>query len=274
MKKHILFLLLCTPLIMAKTSVTLVPYSSYIKYSGSSKKRAYVVGLYSSLYHSSNKFELGLENTTIMYNGRWADYDQRDITVIYTRFFGKHFLAKAGVHHITTDKRSSKHFIAGVNYRKKRYNIGLDSYYSNYKSLSAKPLKILQFKPYIGLNFPKSRWGSFYLKADYNYIKPLHTQKMALKKSYKSVGVKLSHRKGKLTTSVGGWIGKRAFSVEDGGFTVYNSSVVYTKGFYVSADYAMKPKTHIKFKDSYAQFKENGKKGDSNTVTTSLLHTW
>jgi len=269
-----LFLLFGTPLIMAKTSVTLMPYGSYIKYSGSSKKRAYVVGLYSSLYHSSNKFELGLENTTIMYNSGWKDYDQRDVTAIYTHYFGKHFLAKAGVHYIDTDKSSSKHFTAGVNYYKMRYNVGLDSYYSNYKSLLAKPLKILQFKPYIGLNFPKSRWGSFYIEADYNYIKPLHVQKMALKKSYRSVGVKLSHKKGKLTTSVGGWIGKRAFSVEDGGFTVYNSSTLYTKGFYVSADYAVKPKTHIKLKDSYVQFKENGKKGHSNTVTTSLLHSW
>ncbi len=280
MKKTLTLLAFSATLALAKVSTTLMPYSAYINYSGSTKDEAYVVGLYSSLYSFPNKFELGLENINIKYKNGLPDLDQNDITAIYTRYFGKNYFVKGGIHYINSDDKPTDDGIVGIlginYYQYLKYNLGLDVYYSKYKNYSPKELKVLQLRPYAGINFGKynSKWGSFYLEAEVNYIKPNSASTYGFSKSYTSAGLKLSNYKGKWTTSVGGWAGKKLFAIDNGGFTVYNLGEVYKAGVDVSTDYALKPATHVKVKYSYSKFTEKTKNAHSNAVAVSLSHTW
>ena len=280
MKKTFTLLALSATLALAKTSITAMPYSAYIDYSGSTKDKAYVVGMYSSFYNLSNKLELGLENITINYNDGSKDLDQDDFTAVYTRYIAKNYYLKGGLHYISSDDKPTDEGlvgIIGINYYKYlKYNLGLDVYYSKYKNYNPKELKVLQVKPYAGFNFGNynSKLGSFYLEAEYNYIKPTDASLFGLKKSYNSFGLNLTNYNGKFTTSIGGWAGKKVFAIDNGGFTVYNLGEVYKAGANASIDYAFRPTTHLKLKYSYAKFEEGNKNAHSNTVAASLSHTW
>ena len=280
MKKTLTLLALSATLALAKTSITAMPYSAYINYANSAKKDAYVVGLYSSFYNFPNKLEIGVENIGIHYNNGLKDLDQNDLTAVYTRFIAKNYYVKGGIHYINSDDKLTDEGLVGifgVNYYKYlKYNLGLDVYYSKYKNYAPKELKVLQVRPYAGFNFGKynSKMGSFYLEAEYNYIKPNSASTFGLQKSYNSFGLKLTNFNGKFTTSVGAWAGKKVFAVDNGGFTVYNLGEVYKAGVDASVDYAFKPTTHIKLKYSYSKFEEGNKKAHSNTVATSISHTW
>ncbi len=281
MKKGLLLLLFSgVSIVSAKSFTTVMPYSAYIDYSNSNKDKAYVVGVYSSYYNFPNKFELGLENINIEYNNNLPRLDQNDITAIYTRFVGEHLYFKGGLHYIKSDDSATDNgiiAIAGVNYYQYlKYNVGLDFYYSKYKNYQPKKLKLYQVRPYVGVNFGKyySKWGSFYLEGELNYIKPISSSVYGLKKSYTSGGLKLVHYKGKWTNSVGGWIGKKVFAVDNGGFTVYNLGETYKAGIEASVDYAFRTNTHMKIKYNYSKFTETNKKAHSNVISASLSHTW
>lgn len=280
MKKTITMLAIGATLALAKTSITAMPYSAYINYANSTKDDAYVVGLYSSFYNFPNKLEIGLENINIHYNNGLKDLDQNDLTAVYTRYIAKNYYAKAGVHYINSDDKPTDEGIVGIigiNYYKYlKYNLGLDLYYSKYKNYAPKELKVLQIRPYAGINFGKyySKMGSFYLEAEYNYIKPTDASLFGLKNSYNSFGLKLTNYKGKFTTSIDAWTGKKVFAIDHGGFTVYNLGEVYKDGIDASVDYAFRPTTHLKLKYSYAKFVEGNKNAHSNTVAASLSHTW
>jgi len=280
MKKSILAFSVFASVAMAKTAITAMPYSAYINYTSPSKDNAYVVGLYSSFYNFPNKLEIGAENINIKYNNGQPDLDQNDFTAVYTRYIAKNYYLKGGLHYINSDDSTTNHGIVGIfgiNYYKYlKYNLGLDVYYSKYKDYKPKSLKVLQLTPYIGINFGKysSKYGSFYLKANYNYIKPNSASTFGLENSYNSFGLSLTNYNGKFTTSLGGWVGKKVFAVDNSGFTVYNLGEVFKAGVNASVDYAIRPTTHIKLKYSYTKFKESGKKAHSNTVATSLSHTW
>jgi len=280
MKKTLLILLGVSSIAMSKTVVSAMPYSAYIDYTSPTKDKAYVVGLYSSFYNFPNKLEVGLENITIKYKNGTPDLDQNDLTAIYTRYIAKNYFVKGGLHYVNSDDKLTNHGIIGilgVNYYKYlKYNLGLDVYYSDYKDYTLKSLKVLQLRPYVGFNFGNynSKLGSFYLETDYNYIKPKDASLHGFSNSYNSFGLKLTNYKGKFTTSIDGWAGKRVFAVDNGGFTVYNLGEVYKAGTSASVDYAIKPTTHVKLKYSYSKFDETGKKAHSNTVTASLAHTW
>ena len=280
MKKTLTFLAVSTTLALAKTSTTIMPYSAYVKYSDSIKDKAYVVGFYSSIYSFPNKFELGLENIDVQYNNGIKDLDQNDITAVYTRYFGKNYFVKGGVHYINSDDKPTDEGIVGVfgvNYYKYlKYNLGLDVYYSKYKNYQPKELKVLQLRPYAGINFGKysSKWGSFYLEAEVNYIKPNSPATYGFSKSYTSVGLKLTNYNGKWTTSIGGWAGKKLFAVDNGGFTVYNLGEVYKAGVDASVDYAFRPTTHLKVKYSCSKFTEGKTKAHSSAIAATLSHIW
>jgi len=280
MKKTLLVLLSASSIAMAKTAISAMPYSAYINYTSQTKDKAYVVGLYSSFYSFPNKLEVGLENISIKYKNGAPDLDQNDFTAVYTRYIAKNYFVKGGLHYINSDDAPTNHGIVGilgVNYYKYlKYNLGLDVYYSKYKDYKPKSLKVLQLRPYVGFNFGNyyGKFGSFYLEADYNYIKPKDASLYGFSSNYNSFGLKLTNYKGKFTTSVGGWAGKRVFAVDNGGFTVYNLGEIYKAGIFASVDYAVKPTTHVKLKYSYSKFEENGKKAHSNTVAASLAHTW
>ncbi len=280
MKKISLSFILLSSLALAKSVVTLMPYTSYIDYSSSVKNKANVVGIYSSYYNYPNKIELGLENINIEYKTGQPDLDQNDITLLYTRYFKKHFFLKGGVHYIKSDDKPTDHGLIGIlgfnYYQYLKYNAGIDLYYSRYKHYQPKELKVLQVRPYIGFNFGNyySKLGSFYLEAEYNYIKPDNHKELNLKSNYNSFGLKLSHYKGKWTQTLGAWVGKKAFAIDNGGFTVYNLGETYKAEAKASVDYAINLKTHVKVQYSYAKFDENGKKAHSNSIGAFLSHSW
>ncbi len=280
MKKSFLLLASAATLAIAKTSITLMPYSAYINYSGSAKKDAYVIGTYASFYNLENKLELALENINISYNNGLKDLDQNDFTAIFTRSFAKNYALKGGFHYIDSDDKATNKGLVGIlgfnYYNYLKYNLGLDVYYSKYKDYKPKELKLVQVKPYAGINFGdyNSKFGSFYLEANYNYIKPNSAATFGLKKSYNSFGVKLTNYKGKFTSSIGAWAGKRVFAVTNGGFSVYNLGEVYKGGVDASFNYALNPKTNITLKYNYSKFDEANKKAHSNTAALLLSHTW
>ena len=280
MKKSILVVSAIATLAMAKTSVTVMPYYAHIKYSNSIKSKADVIGLYSSLYNFPNKLELGLEHINIKYKNGMPELDQSDLTAIYTRYFGKNYYLKGGVHYIKGDDKPTDKGIVGIfgvnYYQYLKYNFGLDAYYSKYKHYTPKELKVLQLRPYVGYNFGdyNSKFGSFYLEAEFNYIKPNSASTFGFKKSYSSFGLNLKNFNGKWTTSVGGWVGKKLFAVDNGGFTVYNLGEVYKAGANASVGYAVAKDAHIDLKYSYSKFTEGNKNAHSNTVGFTLSKTW
>ena len=280
MKKTLLFLSLSATLAMAKSSVTVMPYSAYINYSGSTKESAAIVGLYASLYNFPNKFELGLENTNIKYNNDSPDLDQNDFTAIYTRFIAKNYSFKIGIHSIQSDDTLTDNGLIGIvgmsYYKYLKYNFGFDLYYSKYKNYSPKELKVTQISPYAGFNFGDytSKWGSFYLKAQYNYIKPQSAASFTLKKSYNSFELTMTQYKGKFTTTIGAWVGKKAFAVANGGFTVYNLGETYKGGAKAAISYSLRKNTKFSLKYNYAKFTEAQKDAHTDTFALSLSHTW
>ncbi len=263
------------------TYTTIMPYSGYIKYGGgTTKNHGLVAGLYSSVKKGANKVELGLEHTKIYYSGSAtrSKLDQSDLTFIYTHYKGYNLLYKAGFHYIASDDAQTddgKIFMLGAQwYKYLKYNAGLDVYYSDYHK-SKPSLHIWQLNPHAGYNFGNyySSIGSFYLQADYNYIHINDANAHALNNNYHSFGLSLSNYKGAWTTTISAWLGKRVFSVVNGGFTVYNLGEEYKGGVKLSVQKALSLKSYVKAQYEYSKFKDVSN-AHSHTFVISYSHTF
>lgn len=267
--------------IVIPTITTVMPYSAYIKYGGgTTKNHGFVAGLYTSVKKGLNKAELNLEHTKIYYNSSStrSKLDQSDLTFIYTRYQGYNLLYKAGFHYIAsgdTQTDNGKVFMLGASYYKYlKYNVGANLYYSDYHN-STPSLHIWQLNPHAGYNFGNyySSIGSFYLQADYNYIHINNATSHSLNNNYHSFGLSLSNYNGPWTTTISGWIGKRVYMVDNGGFTVYNLGEEYKAGIKLSTQYAISSKSSIKAQYEYSKFKDVSN-AHSNTFLLSYTHTF
>jgi len=281
MLKLLTTLFFVATILNARASFTIMPYHTYAKFSNDSvKKEGYAVGLYASLYNYPHKFEFDSEYINIKFKNSIPEYSENDLTFVYSYFLQNNFLIKGGMHFVSSDNILSNEglsaIMAGVEYNTKKNILGLESYYSEYSKYKPKKLQVFQLHPYLMHNFiNSSKFGSLSFGLDFNYIKPKNANiYYDLQNSYNSIGLKAVYKKNRLTTTLEAWKGKRAFALEDGGFTLYNFSQLYTSAFSASVAYEMKEKSHIKLKYAHHNYINNGKEGSCNSVTTSLLHTW
>ena len=261
MKKLLLAGLLGS-LALAQTYYSVMPYAGAINYSGDTKKSGYVGGVYISAFKSPYKTELDLEHTKIKYNDGTPTLNQTDATGIIHYYQGYNLAYKLGIHHIwdkddaLTDKANI--FIAGITYYKTlKYNVGADIYYSDYSNLSTSP-KLWQITPKAGINFGNyySKFGSFYAECKIDYIHPSKNRsENNLKSSYTSGELTLSNYKGPFTTTISGWLGKRAFAVDNGGFIVNNLTNEQKGGAKISENYKINKKASVKIEYSYTKYK-------------------
>ena len=78
------------------------------------------------------------------------------------------------------------------------------------------------------------------------------------KVSYQNIDFKLSNFKNNWTTSFKTSIGKNAFKVDNGGFTIYNLGEEYKYTFGIDVSYRLNKNESIKFAYAYSEFEETG----------------
>jgi hypothetical protein len=264
-------------LVMAQTYYSALPYAGVINYSGdTAKDNGYVGGVYFSAFKSPYKVELDAEHTQIKYKDNTPTLNQSDFTGIFHYYQGYNLDYKLGIHYISSDDKltdKAKIFTAGILYYKTlKYNTGIDLYYSDYSNLSTSP-KLWQISPKAGINFGNyySKIGSFYAEAKIDYIHPSKNKdENNLKSSYTSGEFSLSNYKGAFTTKLSGWIGKRVFAVDNGGFIVNNLTSEQKFGAKVSESYKIDKKSNIKIEYSYTKFDgDTSGNAHSNTYLAS-----
>jgi len=277
MKKLILVGLIAS-LALAQTYYSVMPYAEHINYSGdTSKNHGFVSGVYISAYKFPYKTEMDVEHTIIKYKYGIPTLIQTDATALFHYYQWNNIDYKLGIHHIWVKKDSltdkANIYIAGMLYYKTfKYNAGIDIYYSNYKNLSTSP-KLWQITPKAGINFGNynSTFGSFYAETKVDYIRPTKNKKENnLKSSYTSIELSLSNYNGPFTTTISGWIGKRVFAVDNGGFIVNNSTSEQKKGAKFSESYKINKQSNMKMEYSYTKFKGvYSKNAHTNTILAS-----
>jgi len=266
---------------IAQPVFTTVPYYSYTKYNDQSKKDSNGMGIYASLYNYPHQVEFSVDYTNINFKQNIPKYEQTEMTGVYSYFLNKNLFLKGGLHFVASDYRPSNEglatIISGADYKRDNSNYGLELFYSNYTKYTPKSLKITQLHPYFKqhIETKNRKLGSFDLTADFNYIKPSKSYLYQdVKSSYSSTGLKLTNINGNWSTSIEKWIGKRAFALEDGGFTLYNLSQVYTGGYGAGINYKINNKAGIKLNYSHKMYINYNKKGNSDAVTSSFSYTW
>jgi len=274
MKKIILLVVFCSFMFARANYYASLPYVGYLQYSDNSiKDYGSVEGVYFSILKSPWKAEFDVEGTNIVYKNKTPDLIQGDFSMFLTYYYGYNLLYTFGIHYInSTDQLTDggKIFKVGVLcYKSFEWNRGIDIYYSDYSNLSTSP-KLIQVSPKVGFNFGNynSTFGSFYteLKADYIQVLENKTENF-LDKIYRSIDLTLTNYNGNFTTTLNGWVGNRAYAVENGGFVVNNIGDEQTGGFKVSEEYKVNNVQSIKFEYVYTKFKEDG---DANSRTYLL----
>jgi hypothetical protein len=263
-------------LVMAQTYYSVLPYAGKIYYSGqTTKDNGYVGGIYLSAFQSPYKTELDIEHTRIKYKDN-THLNQTDFTALIHYYQGYNLDYKIGIHHIISDDSLTDRaniYLAGILfYKTLKYNSGVDIYYSDYSNTSTSP-KVWQLTPKAGINFGNyySKIGSFYAEAKVDYIHTLENKdENNLKSSYTSGELSLSNYKGAFTTKLSGWIGKRSFAIDNGGFIVNNLTNTQKFGAKFSESYKINIKSNVKIEYSYTKFDgDTLGNAHSNTVLAS-----
>ena len=253
------------------TYYNVLPYLGYIDYSGSTNKDNGIVGgIYLSATQSPWTTELDVEHTNIKHNDGSDDLRQSDYTMII-HHAENNIAIKGGMHYInSTDDLTDggKVLIGSIGYyRAYKCNVGMDVYYSDYSNLSTSPT-ILQFSPKMGVDFGDyySKVGSFYAQAKIDFIKPLKNKSANnLSSSYTSIEGTLNNYKGRFTTSLSAWVGKRSFAVENSGFIVNNLADEQKGGFKVSENVRLTSKDSVRLEYSYTKLTDY----DTKTIVAS-----
>jgi len=281
MKYFIPLLAISTSFLLARANFTLMPYYTYAKFSSNDiKKEGHGLGLYASINNYPNKLEFDAEYLDIIFKNGIPEFEENDMTFVYSYFYNTNLTIKGGLHFVSSDYKPSNEglsaLISGVEYKKDKATYGLEGFYSNYSKYQPKDLNIFQLHPYLGYNLLNSnKYGNLYVMGDYNYIKPKDANLYdGINSSYNSFGAGVEYEKNSWATAVNGWVGKRAFALEDGGFTLYNFSQLYTSAASASVKYKLDKSTNIKLKYSRHNYRNGTVKGYCNSITTSLSHTW
>lgn len=238
---------------------SVMPYGSYIDYSGSSKDNAKLGGIYYSYYKFPIKIEMDGEYLNINYKNNIPDWKQRDFTFKTDYFYQKNWLFNVGIHNFWVKQYDNYHYnkvlFGGIDYYKYlKYNVGFDYYYSDYRGFY-----VSQITPKVGINFGNyySEIGSFYLEGKYNHIH-ISKENIAPKINYNNFDLKLQNFKGSWTTTLKTTFGKFAYKVANDGFVVYNTGDEYKYGYGLSVNYNFDKVNNIKISFERDKFNNNG----------------
>jgi hypothetical protein len=269
--KKMFLLSVIAALSFAYSISVVMPYGSYIDYSGSSKDNAKLGGIYYSFYKWPVKIEMDGELLNISYKNNIPDWKQRDFTFKGNYYYKTNWVFSAGIHNIWTKQYENEYhynkvFFGGIDYYKYlKYNIGADYYYSDYKGFN-----VYQITAKSGFNFGNyySEIGSFYLEGKYNYIH-ISEKNIASDDTYNNFDLKLQNFKGPWTTTLKATLGKFAYKVSNDGFVVYNTGDEYKYGYELSVNYNIKKINNIKFSFERDKFETNSDDAFSNIYVLS-----
>ena len=273
MKKLYIFLILTT-LLMARPSLTILPYYTFTHYNDPHKTSSNTIGYYGALYNFPYLLELSASYNDILYKSSKLHYEQTEITILSSYFLKNKLKLKGGLHFVASDFRAANEglvaTIAGLDYHSKKKELGISLYHSHYRHYKPKSLSVFQINPHFSYNF-----AYFELSANYNYIHVCNNKFYSdIYANYHSFGLNLSKKWGSWSASLGGWIGKRAFALEDNGFTLYNLSQLYTSGLDAKLIYHTRHKADIAIKYSHKKYINYSKKGYSDAITSSFAYKW
>jgi hypothetical protein len=239
---------------------SVMPYGSYITYSGSYKDNAKLGGIYGSYYKWPVKIEMDMEYLRIDYKDNIPDWKQSDFTLKGNYFYKKNWIFNLGIHNFwvkqySDDYSYNKVVFGGIDYYKYlKYNVGIDYCYSDYSNFN-----VYQVTSKFGFNFGNyySKIGSFYLEGKYNYIH-ISEKNIAPDDTYNNFDLKLQNFKGSWTTTLKATFGKFAYKVGGGGFVVYTTGNEYKYGFGFGVNYNFNRINNVKFSFERNKFDENG----------------
>ncbi|GAX88069.1 conserved hypothetical protein [Lebetimonas natsushimae] len=242
----------------AYSTSVVMPYGSYIDYSGSSKDNAKLGGIYYSYYKFPIKIEMDAEYLKINYKKNIPDWKQKDFTFKTDYFYENNWIFKAGIHNLWVKQYDNNYhynkvLFGGLDYYKYlKYNMGIDYYYSDYKNFN-----VSQFSPKFGFNFGNyySTVGSFYLEGKYNHIH-ISKKNIAPDDTYNNFDIKLQNFYGHWTTTLKTTFGKFAYKVANDGFVVYNTGDEYKYGYGLSVNYNFEKVNNIKISYERDKFED------------------
>jgi len=257
------------------SSLTIMPYGSYLNYSNKAlKDNAVIGGVYISYFKSPFKIEIDPETTHINYKGTTPDWDQEDLTTVFHYYKGYNWDFKIGMHNLfinqnnTSDNYDRVLFGGILYYKYLKYNTGIDYYYSQYDHFH-----VNQITAKAGVNFGNyySPNGLFYLETKINYIKISDSNRAGSNKdNYTNVDLKLQNYQGKWMTEIHGNLGKNAYKVADDGFVVYNLGEEYKYSAGLDINYYIDKTMSIKVGFDRSKYEVSNNNAYSNAYVISF----
>jgi hypothetical protein len=251
--------------------------STGLNYTGSATKdNGYLISGYGYLgIGLTNSLELGVEYTHIKYKDGLGNLDQNDLTLVYTNYSFPKTKIRMGFHYIDSDDVETDGgytIILGLGkYETYAWDANIDFYYSYYKDYiladGSKGLSVYQITPSFGFGIGNYYdLGRFYFKSTASYIR--HSDDVGFGKNFFSLGQSVTYYKGKFSASIFGWIGKRSFFVDNGGFTVYNLKEKYKYGYGASISYGITDRIGVSLTFSQQKFDEEVLVSTTGTTQT------
>ena len=257
-------------------AATIMPYTNYMTYSVNSvKDRGYLAGVYMSDFKSPFKYEIDAEGLKLKYKNKYKipNYNEKDLTFVLNYFGGYNCISKFGIHNIFVNQDNNKDsydkvlFANLVYYKSLKYNVGASYYFGVYDGFNTNQVTLKG-----GFNFGTydSRLGSFYTELKTNIIRISDKNKAnTTKSSYQNIDMKIQNFNGDFTTTLKGSMGKNAYKVANGGFTVYNLGSEYKYSGGLSVNYKFAKTNNIKIGFSRAKFIENNIENFSDNYALS-----
>ena len=283
MKKIIVGSLILVGSLLAKDSITVVPYYGTINYKNdvtSLKDDGQILGTYFSMGNLGYLVELDYANTKIKYKDVLIeDLKQDDVTLTYAKY-NKSVMFKGGIHYIDTtdsDLGDGEIIIGQVGgYLWKGYNkhsYGVEGYYSIYsdghdENGIEKNIDVIQLTPYyqyskaININ-TRNVIG---LKVNYQNINAYN------QKNYTSFEVEDTLYYKKVYGTVKAYGGEMKTGVKDGGYTVFNTKDLMKDGYSLKLGYFVNKSLSLSASYANNNFKETGQTEDtSNDIIVGTL---
>ncbi len=290
-----------TALFAAESGTVAIPFAGYIGYGSQSvKESGYFAGAYLSTGLREGNLEFQYLYSDISYRDGSDDLTQNDVAIAYGSRYGENLYLRGGVHYIDSDDLYTDGGLTvfgGAEYSgQKPYTFGADIYYTSYSNFDPS-LDVWQISPYAGSTIVDSSDGILYLKARYNFITfkssqieetvvgmnsrmggetdraPfVITRYSEYTDTYHSVEVELTHYYKAFETVGSVWVGKQAFAVKDGGFTVYNLAEIHKGGLSLRTTYSYSRSLFAGAGISYERFTDtqNGEDSGMTLFTASL----
>ncbi|WP_456404477.1 hypothetical protein [Hydrogenimonas sp.] len=290
MKRTVLWPLLATAVLAAEPQSMVIPFAGYLGYgSQSAKESGLMGGLYGVVSRDGQSLELQYAYTDIAYRDGVDDLIQNDFTAIYAKQLDRGMLLRAGVHYIDSDDAytdGGTTLLLGLHRSAwGDYDAGAELYYTNYPNFDS-PLSVWQVTPSV----TKSLAEDWSLKAAYTFI-TFRSSKITetvlnmgsmmssmgrsphtivtyeeYSDTYHSAEVALTHRHGLVNTTATLWLGKQAFAVRDGGFSVFNLAEIHKGGVSLTSRYAYSERSSLSAALFYERFTDT-QTGDDTGVT-------